>query len=98
MVLNPDKSEVLALGTAQHLESASITDLTKVAGSVMPVSTAVKIVGVTLDGKLTLDRRFSDICSACSYHTRALRHIRPLIDRKLANTLAGSKILSRLDY
>jgi hypothetical protein len=98
MVLNPDKSEVMAVGTAQRLSRTSVKDPLKVAGSLLPISDTVKIVGVTLDSKLSFDRHVSDICSSCSFHTRALRQIRPMLDQKSANMLACSTVLSRLDY
>jgi hypothetical protein len=52
MVLNPDKCEVKAVGTAQRLLCTSVTDLLKVAGSALPMSDdTIKIVDVTLDNK-----------------------------------------------
>ena len=69
-----------------------------VAGSVMPVSNEVKIVGVLLDSKLTFNSHVNSICSASRYHIQALRHIRSVLDQKSANTLACSTILSKLDY
>jgi len=38
------------------------------------------------------------VARACNYHLRAIRHIRHLLSTGLAQTLACSLILSRLDY
>jgi len=98
MVLNPDKSEVLAVGTNQRLSEPLVRDDVNVAGSVLPVSDSVKIIGVTLDSKHSFDKHVSNICNVSGYHIQALRHIRPVLDLKSANVLACSTILSKLDY
>ena len=41
---------------------------------------------------------FTDVLRNCSYHTRALRHIRPLLTFDAAKTIAHSIVSSRLDY
>ena len=61
-------------------------------------SSSVKLLGVTLDEDLTLDRHVTEIIRGCSYHTRALRHIRPLIDLPTARMVAQGVVTSRLDY
>ena len=58
----------------------------------------MKIVGVTLDSKLSMNDFISSTCSSCSLQTRALRHIRPHIDQESANSLACSLINFRIDY
>jgi len=37
------------------------------------------ILGVTLDSTLSMNRHVTEVVRSCSYHTRALRHIRPLL-------------------
>jgi len=61
-------------------------------------SPSVKLLGVTLDKDLTLDRHVTEIIRGCSYHTQALRHIRPLIDLATARMVAQGVVTSRLDY
>ena len=47
---------------------------------------------------LSFGRHVSDIVRGCSYHTKALRHIRPLIDLPVARMVAQGVVTSRLDY
>ena len=47
---------------------------------------------------MSLDKHVSDVCQACNFHIRALRHIRPLLSFNLANELACSIVASKLDY
>ena len=55
-------------------------------------------MGVTLDSCLTFDQHITQLVRNCNYHIRSLRHIRPLINRDTAVTLACSIVASRLDY
>ena len=75
LLLNPAKMEAVLFGTkAQRdkIPSASGIDIT---GRVVPFRDAVKLLGVTLDSVLTMDRHVTEVIRSCSYHTRALRHI-----------------------
>ena len=47
---------------------------------------------------MTLDNQVSEICRQCSFHIRALRHVRLMLSRNTAATLACSIVQSRLDY
>ena len=98
LLLNASKSEVITFGTATQLQKLPHVPSYTVAGSTIIPSDAVKILGVTLDNKLTLNRHISDICSSSSFHLKALRHVRPLLDEPTSNAIACSLIGSRLDY
>jgi len=43
-------------------------------------------------------RHVTEVVRSCSYHTRALRHIRPLLTLDVANSVGHSIVASRLDY
>ena len=47
---------------------------------------------------MTLAQHVTEVLRNCSYHTRALRHIRPLLTFDVAKTIAHSIVSSRLDY
>jgi len=51
-----------------------------------------------LVSQLLIFLNITKVVNACSYHIRSLRHIRRLIDRETANTLACSIVATRLDY
>jgi len=59
---------------------------------------ALKLLGVTLDPMLTFNQHVTDVVRACTYHTRALRHIRPLLTVDAAKSIAPSIVGARLDY
>ena len=45
-----------------------------------------------------MDRHVTEVIRSCSYHTRALRHIRPLLTLDVAKSVGHSIVASRLDY
>jgi len=96
--LNPDKSEVLLMGMTHQLRAVSSLTSLSVAGVDLPVADSMKVLGVTLDRRLTFDKHVSAVARSCNYHARAIRHIRHLLSQDLAQTLACSLILSRIDY
>ena len=51
-----------------------------------------------LDPGLTMDQHVRSIVSTCNYHLQAFRHIRPLLDQKVAESVGRSIVMSRLDY
>ena len=53
---------------------------------------------MTLDGGLSLDSHVSEIVKNCHFHLRAVQHIRPLLTREVANTIACSVVAARIDY
>ena len=48
--------------------------------------------------RLTFDKHVSAVARSCNNHAQAIRHIRHLLTMDLAQTLACSLILSRIDY
>ena len=53
-----------------------------------------------VDRYLTFDNHITTVVRSCNYHRpiRSLRHIRHLLDRNTANTLACSIVATRIDY
>jgi len=90
--LNPDKSDALFMGTATQLRAVSSLKAVSVA------DVDLRVFGVTLDRRLTFDNHASAVARSCNYHARAIRHIRHLLTLDVAQTLACSLILSRIDY
>ena len=96
--LNPDKSEALLMGTATQLRAVSSLKSVSVADVNLPVADSMRVLGVTLDRCLTFDNHASAVARSCKHHARAIRHIRHLLMLDLAQMLACSLILSRIDY
>ena len=57
----------------------------------------MKVLGVILDWRLTFQKHAMAAARSCNYHVHAIRHIH-LLTTELAQTLACSLILSRIDY
>ena len=96
--LNPDKSEVLLMGMTNQLRAASCLTSLSVAGVDLPVADSMKVLGVTLDRRLTFDNHVSAVVRSCNYYAGAIHHICHLLTQDLVQTLSCSLILSRIDY
>ena len=59
---------------------------------------ADKLHGVTLDSALSMDRHVTEVVRSCSYHTRALRHIRPLLTLDVAKSIVVINVYKRFFY
>ena len=91
--LNPDKSEALIVGTNNQLAVTSSVSSVSVA-----VAEEMKVLGVVLYQRLTFSKHIPAVARPCNYHAQAIRHIRHLLTTDLAQTLACSLILPRIDY
>jgi len=98
MLLNPTKSEAIAVGTRAQVAAASASGAVIVAGNRVAFRDSVKLLGVTIDSTLSFDRHILNVVRNCNYHLRALRYIRPLITADVAKMVACSLVSSRLDY
>jgi hypothetical protein len=96
--LNPEKSDSVYFGTRQRSHSFSDVTTVNIAGSAVPMADHVRLLGITFDNHLPMDKLVNEVSRACFYHLRALRHIRPAINASDANMIACSVVGSRLDY
>lgn len=96
--LNPDKSEVIVIGTGARQRSEGSLDAVSVADANIRPSDSVKSLGVIIDSTLSFDAHVSSVCKAAHFHTRALSHIRKNISEETAITVASTMIGARLDY
>ena len=94
LALNPDKSEAIMFGTTQRSLSLPITFTVNVAGTLVQVSTQVRILGITLDSRLSFAAHISALSKSCFYHIRALRHIRSNLTLDCSKTFLFSCRLS----
>ena len=94
----PEQTEAIITGTYQQIAKFDQSLGINVSGTTVPFSSKLRVLGVTLDSRLSFDDHVTSVVRACNYHNRALRHIRHLIDRETANVIACSIVSSRLDY
>jgi len=95
---NPSKTEAVLFGTRIQRNKVPTLGGNDVAGTLVPFRATVKLLGVTLDSVLSMDRHVTEVVHSCNYYIRALRHIRPLLTPDVAKILAHSIVTSRLDY
>ena len=98
LALNSDKSESIIFGTRQRLRTFPVPPDVTIAGSVVPLTSHIKTLGVTLDNNLTFTNHVSSVSKSAFYHIRALRHIRGALTTDMAKAVATSLIQTRLDY
>jgi hypothetical protein len=98
LLLNPDKSSIAFFGTRARLQQADLPSDINVAGASVTVSDELRVLGVTIDSRFSMDSHVNETVKNCNFHLQALRHIRKSITRDIANTIACSLISSRLDY
>ena len=78
--------------------SDSSASSVSMAGVDLPVADEMKVLGVVFDWRLTFHKHVSAVARSCNYCARSNRHIRHLLTTDLAQTLACSPILFRIDY
>jgi len=98
LLLNPTKTEAVLFGTKVQRDKITTASGIDVAGTVVPFRDTIKLLGVTLDSALTMDRHVTQVIRSCSYHTRALRHMRPPMTLDAAKMVGHSIVSSRLYY
>jgi Reverse transcriptase (RNA-dependent DNA polymerase) len=95
---NPDKSDAILLSTHRRNSTLSNISHINVAGSTVPLSDSIKLLGVTLDKSLTFNKHVNLVSQSCYYHMKTLRHIRHCLDNHTTSLVAHTLISSRLDY
>jgi len=97
LLLNPNKTEAVLFGTSAQRKKIPTAGGIDVTGTVVPFRDTVKLLGVTLDSALSMDRHVTEMVRGCR-HTSALRRIRPLLTLDVAKSVGHSIVSSRLDY
>src|SRR6218665_91045 len=94
----PRQSETILFGSWQRLRAFPLLSSIDIASTAVPLSDTVKTIGVTLDSQLTFRPHITRLCRSCFYHIRATRHIRSALTKDRSQTIACSRVSSRLDY
>ena len=70
MQLNPNKTQPILVETRQQLDKVLVSSI-KVAGADVQLADRLKLLDVTVDRQMTLDKQVSEICRQCNFHIRA---------------------------
>ena len=95
--LNDEKTEAMLCGSKSALSKVSL-DCVQVGQASIPLSTSVRNLGLHIDNTLTMSDHVSSVVRTCNFHIRTLGQLRPFLNKQMANAVAVSLILSRLDY
>ena len=98
MLLNPEKSEAMLIASPSIAKTFAECSGVAIADSEITFSVKLKSLGVTLDKTLSFDEHVKNTVKASNFHIKALRHIRPLLNKSIANSVACSIVATRLDY
>ena len=96
--LNTSKTEVIKIGTPQQLNKFSALSSINFGSTSIDLIKKLKVLGITIDEKLSFDYHITTVIRSCNHHLRALSHIRQFLTNDMASTLARCLVLSRLDY
>ena len=95
--MNSDKTEFVIFGTPYQKSKISTTNI-QVLGDTVDESAAIKLLGVTLDGPLSLRQHITRISSICFMNLQKIRSIRKFLDTDSCRTLVQGLVMSYLDY
>jgi hypothetical protein len=96
--LNPDKTQIIWLGTRQRLAQLVISPVRLHDGTVIEPLTSVRILGVIFDSEMSMVEQVNSVTRACFYQLRQLRFVRHALTPDCAKMLVHAFIASKVDY
>ena len=95
--LNPTKTEFMWCSTPsqRHLINDEPFDVAGI--SIKPVS-SVKLLGVFIDGDLSMSTQVNKTISSCFYQLRRIKSVRRSLPMEAAKTVVNAFVVSRVDY
>lgn len=96
--LNDDKTEVMLLCSTKMSGKIKQPTSMTIGNSVVPFSSSVKSLGVTLDNHLDMKLQVQNIVRAANYELRRISSIRRYLTTEATATLVSAFVLSRIDY
>ena len=93
--INGDKTDFIIFG---NKPATYINYSLEIGSSVIPSTDCIKILGVSLDSMLNLNKHISNTCRTVYMHLRRINSIRSYLTEEALKTLIQSVVISRLDY
>ena len=98
LLINPDKTKVLMIGTPQLLNKLPTASV-RMLGKEMTPSTVVKDLGIYIDQSLTYNEHIAKtVVSICLQKLVQINRIKHLLDKKTILLLTNSFVFSKLYY
>ena len=95
--LNDDKTEIILFGSDKNLSNVNKSSIS-IGDTCISLSSCVKNLGIYLDSDLSMSKQVSHIMKCIYLDLRRISQIRHLISVDIAQMLATSLIMSKLDY
>ena len=95
--LNPDKTEIIAIGVPSCLRRVGDCSI-DLDGSIVNFQSCVKYLGVTLDNTLSMKDHISSVCRASFLELRRIASIQHFLSRDAVHRLVIATVISRIDY
>ena len=95
--LNPQKTQLIWLGSQQQLDKVTTTDIQLLDASIHPLS-AVRDLGVTIDCRLTMADHVTAVRRTGYFWLRQLRSVVQSLTSEAADSLVHAFISYRLDH
>ena len=96
--LNPTKSEVMFVGSSRLMAKYNLPSVVTLDGTTLPISSKLKILGVTLALNLNFAQFISQIIQSSNFHIYAIKQVRKFLPLSTANAFFISLVFFRLDY
>ena len=97
LLINPEKTKVLVLGTRQRLQQLPSFSITLLSKHIKPVP-VVKDLGVHLDSCLSYSDHVVKTVSSCMYILFQINRVKHVLDRNTLLLVIHSLVLSKLFY
>ena len=94
MVANPGKFQIMFLGS--NIDNSKIKFMIEIKR--VKYRSEVKLLGITIDDKLSFTAHIENLCSTASNRLRALERIRKFISFEQAKDLSEAYIMSTFTY
>jgi hypothetical protein len=97
LVLNTSKTEVILLGSRHHLKKCKISQVS-LCGTIVPISTKIRDLGVLVDSHLTMDAHVSRISSSAFSYLHVISRLSKSLSTAHRLLLIHSLVVSRLNF
>ena len=94
MVANPSKFQIMFLGSKIYNNKITFA----IENKQIKCKTEVKLLGITIDEKLTFTKHIANICSLANNRLRALTRIRRYLSKEQTKYLSEAYIISAFKY
>ena len=96
--LNPKKTKCMIFGPSKAVDKVKETICIQINGSKVEPSKNIKLLGVTLDSKLSYADHIEDTTAECSRLLYRINRVRSLLTRSAVDKIISATVMSRMMY